>query len=66
MSEEALRGWYWAGVIVFALAVLVAWYMLAYVPWAELPASWPHKLLPATYWDDSKRRHLISSADRGV
>jgi hypothetical protein len=32
MSEEALRGWYWAGVIVFALAVLVAWYMLAYVP----------------------------------
>jgi len=24
MSEEALRGWYWAGVIVFALAVLVA------------------------------------------
>jgi hypothetical protein len=28
MSEEALRGWYWAGVIVFALAVLVGWYML--------------------------------------
>ena len=27
MSEEALRGWYWAGVIVFALAVLVGWYM---------------------------------------
>ena len=29
MSEEALRGWYWAGVIVFALAVLVGWYVLA-------------------------------------
>ena len=28
MSEEALRGWYWAGVIVWALAVLVGWYML--------------------------------------
>jgi hypothetical protein len=27
MTEEALRGWYWAGVIVFALAVLVGWYM---------------------------------------
>ena len=27
MSEEALRGWYWAGVIVFAVAVLGAWYM---------------------------------------
>jgi hypothetical protein len=25
MSEEALRGLYWAGVIVFALAILVIW-----------------------------------------
>ena len=25
MSEEALRGWYWAGVIVFALAILLIW-----------------------------------------
>jgi hypothetical protein len=23
MSEQALRGWYWAGVIVFALAIWV-------------------------------------------
>jgi hypothetical protein len=28
MSEEALHGWYWAGVIVSALALWVAWYML--------------------------------------
>jgi hypothetical protein len=28
MSEEMFVGWYWAGVIVFALAVFVAWYML--------------------------------------
>ena len=28
MSEEVFVGWYWAGVIVFALAVLVGWYML--------------------------------------
>jgi hypothetical protein len=28
MSEEALRGWYWAGVIVCALALWVVWYML--------------------------------------
>ena len=28
MSEETLRAWYWAGVIVFALALWVAWYML--------------------------------------
>jgi hypothetical protein len=28
MSEEALRGWYWAGVIVSALALWVVWYML--------------------------------------
>jgi|EndMetStandDraft_8_1072994.scaffolds.fasta_scaffold566797_2 hypothetical protein len=27
MTEEALRGWYWASVIVFALAVLVGWYL---------------------------------------
>jgi hypothetical protein len=25
MSEEALRGWYWAGVIVLALALWVPW-----------------------------------------
>ena len=31
MSEEALRGWYWAGVIVCALAVLVGWYASEYV-----------------------------------
>jgi hypothetical protein len=30
MSEEALRGWYWAGVIVSALALWVVWYMLVY------------------------------------
>jgi hypothetical protein len=29
MSEETLRGWYWAGVIVAALALWVPWYMLA-------------------------------------
>jgi hypothetical protein len=28
MSEEALRGWYWAGVIVLALALWIVWYML--------------------------------------
>jgi hypothetical protein len=28
MSEERLRGWYWAGVIVSALALWVVWYML--------------------------------------
>jgi hypothetical protein len=28
MSEETLRGWYWAGVIVAALALWVVWYML--------------------------------------
>ena len=27
MSEETLRGWYWAGVIVAALALWVVWYM---------------------------------------
>ena len=27
MSEDALRGWYWAGVVVFALAILIIWYM---------------------------------------
>jgi hypothetical protein len=32
MSEEALRGWYWAGVIVFALAVVVTSYMLVGTP----------------------------------
>ncbi len=28
MSEDALRGLYWAGVIVLALALWVIWYML--------------------------------------
>jgi hypothetical protein len=28
MSEEALRNWYWAGVIVSALALWVVWYIL--------------------------------------
>jgi hypothetical protein len=28
MSEEALRGWYWAGVIVLALALWVPWLLL--------------------------------------
>ena len=27
MSEDALRGWFWAAVIVLALAVWVVWYM---------------------------------------
>ena len=31
MSEEALRGWYWTGVIVSALALWVVWYVLVYV-----------------------------------
>jgi hypothetical protein len=31
MSEEALRGWYWAGVIVSGLALWVVWYILVYV-----------------------------------
>jgi hypothetical protein len=26
MSEDALRGWYWSGIAVFALAILVIWY----------------------------------------
>ena len=28
IGEDALRGWYWAGVIVSALALWVVWYML--------------------------------------
>jgi hypothetical protein len=28
MSEDALRGWHWAGVIVSALALWVVWYIL--------------------------------------
>jgi hypothetical protein len=28
MSEEALRRWYWAGVIVAALALWVPWFLL--------------------------------------
>jgi hypothetical protein len=28
MSEEALRGWYWAGVIVSALALWIPWLLL--------------------------------------
>jgi len=30
MSEETLRGWYWAGVIVSAVALWVVWYMLVH------------------------------------
>jgi hypothetical protein len=29
MSEEALRRWYWAGVIVSALALWVPWLLVA-------------------------------------
>jgi hypothetical protein len=29
MSEEALRGWYWAGVIVLALALWVPWLLMS-------------------------------------
>jgi hypothetical protein len=28
MSEETLRGWYWAGVIVLALALWVPWLLV--------------------------------------
>jgi hypothetical protein len=28
MSEDTLRSWYWAGVIVSALALWVVWYLL--------------------------------------
>jgi hypothetical protein len=28
MSEDALRGWYWTGVIIAALALWIIWYML--------------------------------------
>ena len=28
MSEEAFRGWYWAGVIVSALALWVPWLLV--------------------------------------
>ena len=28
MSEEALRGWYWAGVIVAALALWIPWLLV--------------------------------------
>jgi len=28
MSEDALRGWYWTGVVVFALALWIIWYMV--------------------------------------
>jgi hypothetical protein len=28
MSEEALRGWYWAGVIVSALALWIPWLLV--------------------------------------
>jgi hypothetical protein len=28
MSEDALRGWYWAGVIVSAVVLWVIWYMV--------------------------------------
>ena len=29
MSEDALRRWYWTGVVVFALALWIIWYMVA-------------------------------------
>jgi hypothetical protein len=28
MSEDALRGWYWTGVVVSAVALWVIWYIL--------------------------------------
>jgi hypothetical protein len=28
VSEDALRGWYWTGVIIAALALWIVWYML--------------------------------------
>jgi hypothetical protein len=28
MSEDALRGWYWTGVVVLAVALWVIWYIL--------------------------------------
>jgi hypothetical protein len=27
MSESALRGWFWTGVVVLALAVWIVWYI---------------------------------------
>ena len=33
MSEEALRGWYWAGVIVAALALWVPWWLAGHSFW---------------------------------
>jgi hypothetical protein len=28
MSEDALRGWYWTGVVVSAVALWIIWYIL--------------------------------------
>jgi hypothetical protein len=33
MSEEALRGWYWAVVIVSALALWVPWLLVGHPLW---------------------------------
>jgi hypothetical protein len=33
MSEEALRGWYWAVVIVLALALWVPWLLVGHPLW---------------------------------
>jgi hypothetical protein len=32
MSEQTIRGWYWAGVIVLSLASWVVWYRIG-APW---------------------------------
>jgi hypothetical protein len=37
MSEETLRGWYWAGVIVSALALGVPWYLERWLAHIDLP-----------------------------
>jgi hypothetical protein len=29
MSEDALRGWYWTGVVVLGLVLWIFWYMAA-------------------------------------
>ena len=34
MSEDALHGWYWTGVVVFALALWIIWYMVVKM-WPE-------------------------------
>jgi len=72
MTEEALRGWYWAGVIVFALAVLVGWYMQWVVVWTGRTAGLTRELSPATEFvfreavhgsTDFRRRAFWHAAD---